>query len=147
MTQRAQVQTSWASSPAIRRSMQSNRSRDTGPEMALRRMLHAQGFRYRVCARPLPEVRHSVDIVFRKSKVAVQVNGCFWHGCPQHYRAPSRNRDYWTAKIERNQARDSHLSQILTAAGWLLVVVWEHDNVEAAAVSIAAAVSSRRAPP
>jgi DNA mismatch endonuclease (patch repair protein) len=123
--------------------MQSNRSRDTTPEVALRRLLHAKGFRYRVCARPLPEVRHTVDIVFRKSRVAVQVNGCFWHGCPQHYRAPLRNSDYWSAKIERNQARDRNLGQLLAAAGWLLIVVWEHDDAETAATSIATAIRGR----
>ena len=69
---------SWASSPATRKSMQANRSRDTMPELALRKALHAMGLRYRVCARPIPELRRSVDVVFRPVRVAVEMRGCFW---------------------------------------------------------------------
>ncbi|WP_309251433.1 very short patch repair endonuclease [Micromonospora noduli] len=135
---------SWASSPATRRAMQGNRSRDTKPEMALRRALHARGLRYRVCARPLAELRRKVDIVFRPSRVAVEVYGCFWHGCPQHHRRPTANNAYWHSKITRNSDRDSALRQELERAGWLLVVVWEHDDMEEAARRIVGVVEGRR---
>src|SRR5579871_1868294 len=99
-------ETSWATSPATRKSMQANRSKNTGPELALRRALHALGLRYRVCARPIPEVRRTADIVFRTARVAVEVRGCFWHGCPVHYREPVANNSYWTDKLQRNRRRD-----------------------------------------
>lgn len=123
--------------------MQANRSRDTGPEMALRRALHALGMRYRVCARPLPEVRRTADLVFRPARVAVEVRGCFWHGCPAHYRSPSSNADYWASKVERNMIRDQENDQRLREAGWLVEVVWEHEDPADASVRIAAVVRER----
>ncbi|UQX11040.1 very short patch repair endonuclease [Candidatus Mycobacterium methanotrophicum] len=138
------VSESWATTPAVRRSMRSNRSRDTRPELALRRLLFAEGLRYRVAARPLPRLKRTVDIVFRPSRVAVEMRGCFWHGCPQHFRAPASNKEYWTAKIARNKGRDLATEQALRDAGWLLVVVWEHDNLREAAREIASAVARRR---
>ena len=136
---------SWASSDANRRSMQGNRSRDTKPELTLRRALHAAGLRYRVCARPLPAVRRTTDIVFRPVKVAVEVRGCYWHGCPEHYRAPATNAGYWATKIERNTARDADTERRLTEAGWTLIVVWEHEDLAAAATGIVSEIRRRRA--
>lgn len=144
MTRDAQTPDSWATTAAVRKSMQSNRSRDTRPELALRRVLHAMGLRYRVCARPLPELRRTADLVFRPSRVAVEVRGCFWHGCPEHYRAPSANNPYWSAKVARNMARDAATEQTLAEAGWQLISVWEHDDVAEAAEKIYAAVRERR---
>lgn len=138
---------SWASSPATRRSMQSNRSRDTKPELVLRRQLHALGLRYRVCARPVPEVRSTADIVFRAARVAVEVRGCFWHGCPEHYRAPASNAAYWSEKVQRNMRRDAENEQRLRDAGWLLVSVWEHEDPVEASQRIAAIVRQRRMRP
>jgi DNA mismatch endonuclease (patch repair protein) len=128
---------SWATSAATRKAMQANRSRDTKPELRLRKALHAMGLRYRVCTRPLPDVRRTVDIVFRKAKVAVEVRGCFWHGCPQHYRAPSSNGGYWSEKVQRNRRRDADTAARLAEAGWTLTVVWEHDDLDVAAEAIA----------
>ncbi|MQA24928.1 MAG: DNA mismatch endonuclease Vsr [Micromonosporaceae bacterium] len=139
------TQDSWATTAAVRKSMQSNRSRDTRPELALRRALHAMGLRYRVCARPLPEVRRTADVVFRPSRVAVEVRGCFWHGCPEHYRAPSANDTYWSAKVTRNMARDEATERTLADAGWQLITVWEHDDMAAAAEQILDVVNERRA--
>jgi DNA mismatch endonuclease (patch repair protein) len=136
---------SWASSAATRKSMQANRSRDTKPELALRHALHAMGLRYRVCAQPVPEVRRSADVVFRPVRVAVEVRGCFWHGCPEHYRQPKANESYWTAKVARNVARDADTERRLREAGWLLVVVWEHEDPREAAARVAATVLQRRA--
>jgi DNA mismatch endonuclease (patch repair protein) len=124
--------------------MQANKSRDTKPEVRLRKALHALGLRYRVCARPLPEVRRTADVVFRPAKVAVELRGCFWHGCPEHYRAPKANDGYWAAKVRRNVARDEDTARMLADAGWLLEVVWEHDNLEKAAKRVAEAVRRRR---
>ncbi|MFI2663478.1 very short patch repair endonuclease [Micromonospora carbonacea] len=135
---------SWASSPATRRAMQGNRSRDTTPELALRRALHAKGLRYRVCAQPLPNLRRKIDIVFRPARVAVEVYGCFWHGCPQHHRQPTANNEYWREKITKNMDRDRRTCQALKDAGWLLIVVWEHEDVETAARRIAELVRARR---
>jgi DNA mismatch endonuclease (patch repair protein) len=118
---------SWASSPATRASMQSNRGRDTGPEMVVRRRLHAIGLRYRVSARPIRNIRRTADIVFLRRKVAVFVDGCFWHGCPDHYQSPTRNASYWADKRARNRARDVETDAMLLAHGWTPLRFWEHD--------------------
>ncbi|MCK1807154.1 MULTISPECIES: very short patch repair endonuclease [Micromonospora] len=112
--------------------------------MALRRALHAKGLRYRVCAHPLPDLRRKIDIVFRPARVAVEVHGCFWHGCPEHHRRPSANSQYWHDKLARNMNRDRQTRQQLEQAGWLLITVWEHDDVELAAERITDAVRARR---
>jgi DNA mismatch endonuclease (patch repair protein) len=125
--------------------MQANKSRDTKPELALRRALFALGMRYRVCTRPLPDVRRTVDIVFRPVRVAVELRGCFWHGCPQHYRAPAANDSYWAAKVQRNIARDEDTARRLAEAGWLLEVVWEHEDIDTAAQRVVETVRARRA--
>lgn len=124
--------------------MQGNRSRDTAPELALRRALYAEGLRYRVCAQPLPNLRRKIDIVFRPARVAVEVYGCFWHGCPQHHRQPTANNEYWREKLTKNMDRDRRTRQALEDAGWLLIVVWEHEDVKAAARRIAELVRTRR---
>ena len=124
--------------------MLANRSRDTKPGVALRRALHAAGLRYRVCARPIPELRRTADIVFGPAKVAVEVRGCFWHGCPEHYTRPSANRDFWDAKLQRNIERDQETQEALERAGWLVVVVWEHEDTHEAARRVAETVAGRR---
>jgi DNA mismatch endonuclease (patch repair protein) len=135
----------FASSPAARRKMQSQPSRDTGPELALRRAVHALGLRYRVHARPVPELRRQADLVFRPARVAVFVDGCFWHGCAQHgRRAHSVNGWYWPEKIERNRRRDADTDARLESAGWTVVRVWEHEPPDDAARRVAAAVSAAR---
>ena len=97
---------SWATSPATRRAMQANRRRDTAPEMAIRRLVHASGLRYRVDARPLPTARHTADMIFTRARVAVFIDGCWWHGCAEHYRPPASNAAYWAGKVARNRERD-----------------------------------------
>ncbi|MFD3939045.1 very short patch repair endonuclease [Streptomyces sp. NPDC058611] len=117
---------SWASSPATRASMRSNRSRDTKPELRLRSLLHGAGLRYRVSAKPLPHLRRTADVVFTKARVAVFVDGCFWHGCLEHGSIPATNRDFWSRKIEGNTRRDRETDRLLAEAGWGVVRVWEH---------------------
>lgn len=136
--------TSWASSPDVRGRMQRQRSEGTNPELLLRRELHRRGLRFRVHRRLVLGMRHSTDIVFGPAKVAVYVDGCFWHGCPEHYRPPLSNPGYWRVKIERNQARDSETGRMLQEAGWAVVRVWEHDDVVQAAARVEAIVRSRR---
>lgn len=121
---------SWASSEASRRTMQANRSRDTGPELAVRRLLHARGLRYRVAARPVQGVRRTADIVFPRARVAVYIDGCYWHGCPEHYVQPRSNVEYWTAKIAKNRARDVETNALLEEAAWTVLRFWEHEDAE-----------------
>ncbi|WP_419197706.1 very short patch repair endonuclease [Microbispora hainanensis] len=124
--------------------MQANKSRDTKPEVAMRRAVHALGLRYRVSARPLPNLRRTADMVFRGAKVAVFVDGCFWHGCPQHHTMAVSNRTYWANKVKRNVDRDSETDALLLEAGWLPMRFWEHEDPVLAAQEIAAAVRARR---
>ncbi|MFI8005249.1 very short patch repair endonuclease [Streptomyces sp. NPDC086010] len=135
---------SWASSAARRRNMQAIRSRDTQPERLIRRLVHAQGLRYRVAARPLPDLRRTADMVFRPAKVAVFVDGCYWHGCPKHYVAPKTNKGYWSEKVARNMARDRDTDNRLSEAGWLVLRFWEHQDSSACALTIVGAVRERR---
>ncbi|QIR70707.1 very short patch repair endonuclease [Kocuria sp. KD4] len=121
---------SWASSPLARRVMQGNRSRDTVPEMAVRRLLHAAGLRYRVSIRPEPGLRRTADIVFTKKKIAIFIDGCYWHGCPEHCHLTSSNYDYWLQKIEGNKRRDAQTNAHLRAAGWTVLRYWEHTPAE-----------------
>lgn len=105
--------------------MRSNRRRDTSIELALRSVLHARGFRYRVDYAPV-NLRRRADVVFTAHRVAVFVDGCFWHGCPQHYVAPKSNWEFWSAKVAANRARDIATSEELRHAGWTAVRIWEH---------------------
>lgn len=107
--------------------MQSNRGRDTSPELVVRRRLHALGFRYRVSVRPIRNVRRTADIVFTRAKLAVFIDGCFWHGCPEHYQAPARNAEFWLAKRLRNQERDAETDATLASDGWRSLRIWEHE--------------------
>jgi DNA mismatch endonuclease (patch repair protein) len=141
---KAQPPGSWASSPAVRAVMRANKGRDTRPELAVRSAAHALGLRYRVGVRPVPGVRRSADLVFPKAKVAVFVDGCFWHGCPQHHRPAKRNVEFWRAKIEGNVARDADTDRRLEEAGWRVVRVLEHEEPAVAAAVIAAAVRGGR---
>ncbi|MEU5925407.1 very short patch repair endonuclease [Streptomyces antimycoticus] len=136
---------SWASSAARRRNMQAIRARDTKPERVIRQLLHAQGFRYRVAARPLAHLRRTADIVFRPVRVAVFIDGCYWHGCPEHYVSPKTNPGYWSEKVARNIARDRDTDKNLTEAGWLVLRFWEHEPSGTCADKIAATVIARRA--
>ena len=97
---------SWASSEASRRTMRSNRGWDTRFERRVRSELHRRGLRYRVNRRPVPEVRRTADVVFVRARMAVMLDGCFWHRCPDHFVMPKTNVDWWTAQFVRNEERD-----------------------------------------
>lgn len=136
---------SWATSTASRAAMRGNRSRDTGPEIAVRSALFAMGLRYRVAARPLPSVRRTADIVFPRERVAVFVDGCFWHGCPDHYRpAGGVNAVFWSDKIAANRSRDAETSRLIADAGWLVIRAWEHEPADDVARRVREAVVPRR---
>ncbi|MFK0101404.1 very short patch repair endonuclease [Streptomyces sp. NPDC091040] len=134
-------QGSWASSEAVRASMRGNRGKDTGPELRLRSLIHREGLRYRVSARPLPDLRRTADLVFTKARVAVFVDGCFWHGCPEHHRpATTRNPEFWRDKIEVNRSRDEETNRRLSEVGWTVIRIWEHEDPVDAAQRVIALV-------
>lgn len=145
---------SWASSEHARRTMVANRSIDTKPELIVRSLLHARGLRYRIHFRPEPSLRRTADIVFTRRRVAVFIDGCFWHGCTEHRAAPRTNTEFWVEKFRRNTARDRDTDRSLEAAGWTVLRFWEHedpvvvtDNIEASVRSSPIDSSSERQPP
>lgn len=112
--------------------------RDTAPELALRRELHRRGLRYRLQTKVPGNRRRTIDVAFTRARVAVFVDGCFWHGCPQHATSPRANSDWWHWKIEGNQARDTNTTQLLGDAGWTVLRIWEHEDPVLAADRVAA---------
>lgn len=117
----------------------------TRPEVALRSELHRRGLRFRkdlLVAVGGRKVRP--DVVFTQVRVAVFVDGCFWHGCPEHHVVPRSNRDYWVPKLRRNVERDRATDECLSGAGWLVLRVWEHEDVGSAADLVGDAVALRR---
>ena len=124
-----------------RRTMLANRRKDTSPELAVRRRLHAAGLRYRVdYPADATDRRRRADIVFTRARVVVFIDGCFWHGCPEHFIAPKRNADYWGPKIERNIARDRTSTERLLDDGWQVLRFWEHEDPDDVATQIMEAV-------
>lgn len=107
-----------------RKGMAAIRSQDTKPEILLRKALWHRGARYRLHYR-VANVR--IDIAFPTAKLAVFVDGCFWHGCPEHYRKPPGESSYWPAKLERNRNRDARNTEALMFEGWVVVRFWEHE--------------------
>lgn len=124
--------------------MRGNRSRDTLPELRVRSLLHRMGLRYRVDVRPEPDIARRADLVFRTARVAVMVDGCFWHGCPEHCVPSKSNTRYWSDKIEGNRRRDIDTDARLSARGWLVVRRWAHEDPVAIAQDVADAVRCRR---
>jgi DNA mismatch endonuclease (patch repair protein) len=111
--------------------MQANPRRDTQPEVAVRRELHRRGLRFRVDYPPLPSLlRRRADVVFTRARVALFIDGCFWHGCPLHGTAQNSktNADFWRVKIQTNQSRDADTNDRLRDAGWAVVRAWEHET-------------------
>ena len=120
--------------------MSTARRRDTAAELALRRELHRRGLRYRVVY-PLPgQRRRTIDVAFTKVRVAVFVDGCFWHGCPEHGTKPRSNSEWWRTKLAANRSRDDDTDRLLAELGWTVVRIWEHEPVEIAADRVAAVV-------
>jgi len=126
--------------------MKSQRQRDTAAELALRSELHRRGLRFRVHF-PLPQFRRRADIAFPRLRIAVFVDGCFWHGCPEHGTWPKQNAQWWRTKIEGNRRRDTDTDEKLRELGWTPIRLWEHDPPEPAADSIETAVRGASGPP
>ncbi len=120
-------------------------SRDTAAELALRSELHRRGRRFYVNRRVLGD-RRSVDLAFPRLRVAVFVDGCFWHVCPQHSAPPRVNTGYWLPKLAGNAERDRRTDADLSAAGWTVVRVWEHESVTAAVSRVEAALDAATDP-
>jgi DNA mismatch endonuclease, patch repair protein len=119
-----------AQSASVARVMRANKKTNTKPELRLRRALHAGGFRFLVNRQlQCGSVRVSVDLLFRRSRVAVFVDGCFWHGCPDHGSSPVTNGAYWAAKIDANRRRDQRVNVDLVAAGWTPILIWDHEPI------------------
>ncbi|GAA3161118.1 very short patch repair endonuclease [Streptomyces sp. NPDC050698] len=108
--------------------MSAQRRRDTKPEIALRRELHRRGLRYFVDRAPVKGVRRRADLVFPRRKVAVFVDGCFWHSCPQHATFPKNNAQWWTDKLAANVVRDRDTDARLAEQGWTVIRIWEHED-------------------
>ena len=132
-----------AASESIRKRMQSTLQRDTPAEICVRRILHAMGLRYRVDTKPLANSPRRADIVFRRAKVAVFVDGCFWHGCPEHGSWPRTNAAFWREKINANKKRDLDTNRQLEERGWLVVRVWEHEDPKRGAQRVARTVRAQ----
>jgi DNA mismatch endonuclease (patch repair protein) len=131
--------------PAVSVRMSRTRGRDTSAEMAVRRELHRRGLRYRVNYQPVPGLRRTADIVFTRQRIAVLIDGCFWHGCPTHYRPATGSRSrFWADKIEGNKQRDIESTQKFIDAGWTVLRFWEHSDPTVVADQIATAVLDDR---
>jgi DNA mismatch endonuclease (patch repair protein) len=120
--------------------MENQPQRDTGPELKIRSILHRLGFRYRVDYQPIKGIRRRADVAFIGPRVTVFVDGCFWHGCPEHGTWPKANSKFWRNKIETNKKRDAETTKLLEKAGWKVVRVWEHEDPVIAAKKIAGIV-------
>ena len=127
-----------------RERLRRQRRRDTKPEVALRSALHRRGLRFRIDKKPLPNMRSRADLLFGPAKVAVFVDGCFWHCCPEHGSLPSNNREWWDAKLASNAERDRRVDRALDDAGWCVIRVWEHEDPLVAAASIADVIAQRK---
>lgn len=117
-------------------SLANRKNRDTGPEIAVRRLLHRAGYRYRVCRRPIASLSRTGDIVFPKQRLVVLIDGCFWHGCPKHFVTPKTRTDWWLAKIGTNKRRDAETTRLWSEQGWTVLRFWEHEDPEAVAKSV-----------
>jgi DNA mismatch endonuclease (patch repair protein) len=128
--------------PAVTAVMRANKKTDTLPEMRLRRELHRRGLRFRKHLQiRTTDLTVRPDLVFTRRRVAVFVDGCFWHSCPQHGTRPSANSSYWDPKLQRNRMRDARVNEALRCAGWTVLRIWEHADAESAADKIAAAIA------
>lgn len=133
-----------SSSPQASHRMARVRQKGTGAEVALRREMHRIGLRYRVDHLVLTKPRRVADIAFPGRKIAIFVDGCFWHGCPRHATWPKQNADFWRAKIEANRQRDEDTNDRLRSIGWTVIRFWSHESPVDAAQFVADVVASHK---
>lgn len=124
--------------------MELQKGRDTRPEVELRSQLHRAGMRFFVHRSPIPTLRRKADIVFPRLRIAVYVDGCFWHGCPTHGTWPKSNAAWWRNKIETNRERDRDTDERLTREGWTVIRIWEHEDPETATNKVLRSVQLKR---
>lgn len=128
------------SSPDVSARMSRQTSRDTSAEWAVRQLLHASGYRYRIHY-PVPGMRRrKIDIAFTRARLAVLIDGCFWHSCPEHATSPKANAEWWRHKLDRNIERDQETNEQLLSEGWTVLRFWEHESPDAVMRQVAAAV-------
>ena len=133
-----------ASSERVRRQMSRQRNKDTGPETAVRRELHSRGLRFRTDVKLEDDLRTRADIAWRGLHVAVYVDGCFWHGCPDHATRPVANAKWWAAKLDKNIERDRATTTSLERRGWTVLRFWEHQDATEIAAEISRVVACAR---
>lgn len=132
------------SSPSVSARMSRQARRDTAPEVAVRKLLHASGYRYRLNERVPHMPRRTIDIAFTRAKVAVFLDGCFWHGCPDHATRPKSNAEWWRQKLDKNMARDAETTAHLVSEGWTVLRFWEHQPPAQVAEVVAEVVDRER---
>ncbi|MGW7487074.1 very short patch repair endonuclease [Streptomyces sp. NPDC054786] len=132
------------SSPGVSARMRRQGRLDTKPELAVRRLLHASGLRYRLQRRVPGMARRTIDIAFPGLHIAVFLDGCFWHGCPEHATSPKANAQWWRTKLEGNMARDAETTSHLESAGWTVLRFWEHETPESVAEQVTQAVQAAK---
>ncbi|MES2818726.1 MAG: very short patch repair endonuclease [Pseudomonadota bacterium] len=122
------------------------RSKNTGPELAVRKILFAAGLRYRIHYKPraVSIGRANIDIAFPGIKIAVFIDGCFWHGCPVHGTTPKANGEWWEAKLQSNRTRDNRITGILAAEGWQVLRFWTHETPKHITATVKYAVGKRK---
>ncbi|WP_329616071.1 very short patch repair endonuclease [Streptomyces brevispora] len=138
------MSTAKPSSPGVSARMSRQASRNTAPEVAVRKLLHASGYRYRLNERVPHMSRRTIDIAFTRAKVAVFLDGCFWHGCPEHATQPKSNAEWWRQKLDRNMARDAETTAHLVTEGWTVLRFWEHQPPVQVADQVAEVVDRER---
>jgi DNA mismatch endonuclease (patch repair protein) len=126
--------------PATQRRMSRTCQRDNAREVALRSLLHRRGLRFRIYRRLLPGSTRTADIVFVRARLAIFLDGCFWHGCPVHASWPKTNAEWWRNKIETNRQRDQNTDQRLRAGGWTVLRIWEHQSLDDAVARVVIAL-------
>jgi DNA mismatch endonuclease, patch repair protein len=135
-----------ATSSAVRRVMLANLPGKSRLEVEFQNALSALGLRYRKDCSPIPGLRCRPDVVLPHSRVAIFIHGCFWHGCPEHFRTPKANAEWWSEKIKATADRDARQSESLRSNGWLVLTVWEHEFRTVGATRIAERIARQARP-
>lgn len=131
-------------SRAVTERMQRVRQSGTDCELRVRKALHKAGLRYRVNIIPEKSLRTRADIVFPRKRIAIFIDGCFWHSCPIHGTLPTKNQSWWTAKLNANRERDERATNLLRDLGWIVLRFWSHENVGSVVETVKEVLNSGR---